>query len=324
MIDYSVIIRTTGQAGEKYKKLLESIKLLVPQPKEVIVVLPSGYKLPEEQLGWETFSFSPKGMVAQRIHGIQMCKTQYALITDDDISFETDFVQKLYKPLSDGKYGISAGPLLDFLPEKGLPMLAAMLTGAAIPTILHKDRYNTVLRTTGYSYNRKIKIGDERIYETQSGAWTCFFADIYILRSTRFEDELWLDKNGYSAHDDTAMFYKAWIRGVKSIIVANAEYKHLNAQTSTRGNREKVMYATGFNIVVFWHRFLRGNNCLVRIWSEFCINYRIITQKIYNRFNVLRNRMTLDEAVAFTTGTNAAWKWITTKEYNDLPDIMEN
>lgn len=27
-IDYSVIIRTTGQAGEKYTKLLESIKNL--------------------------------------------------------------------------------------------------------------------------------------------------------------------------------------------------------------------------------------------------------------------------------------------------------
>lgn len=323
MIDYSVIIRTTGEAGEKYRKLLESIKSLNPQPKEIIVVLPDGYKLPNEQLGWERFFFSPKGMVTQRMHGIKMCKTQYALITDDDISFGADFVQKLYKPLINDNYGISAGPLLEFLPEKGLPMLMAILTGAAVPTIFHKERYNTVLRTTGYSYNRKINIDSELLYETQTAAWTCFFADMDKLRSIKFEDEWWLDKNGYSAFDDTVMFYKAWIRGVKTVIVANAEYEHLNAKTSTRGNKEKVMYATGFNIVVFWHRFLRGNGCLNCLWGKLCINYRIVSQRIYNRLNVLRGRTTSKEAKSFAEGIHTAWEWVETKEYKDLPHVME-
>lgn len=324
MIDYSVIIRTTGKAGEKYRKLLESIKALDPQPKEIIVVLPEGYELPDEQLGWETFYFSPKGMVIQRLYGIQMCKTQYALISDDDISFEPDFVQKLHKPLSNGKYGISAGPLLEFFPEQGLQTLMSILTGAAVPTIFHKERYNTVLRTTGYSFNRAIEMGSDRMYETQSAAWTCFYADINKLRSIRFEDELWLDKNGYSAHDDTAMFYKAWIRGVKSVIVANAEYRHLDAKTSTRGNKEKVMYATGFNNVVFWHRFLRDDNCMSGLWSRVCINYRITTQKVYNRLNVWRNRLSIDEVNAFDAGTCAAWNWLNTEEYKSLPPITED
>ena len=76
-INYSVIIRTTGKAGEKYRKLLNSIAALQPQPKEVIVVLPEGYALPETKLGWETFYHCPKGMVTQRLHGIKMCKTAY-------------------------------------------------------------------------------------------------------------------------------------------------------------------------------------------------------------------------------------------------------
>ena len=33
-IDYSIIIRTTGQAGEKYQKLLNSIEKLTVQDKE--------------------------------------------------------------------------------------------------------------------------------------------------------------------------------------------------------------------------------------------------------------------------------------------------
>ena len=159
MIDYSVIIRTTGKAGEKYRRLLQSIASLEPQPREVIVVLPEGYALPEDQLGWETFCFCPKGMVIQRLHGIDQCKTPYALISDDDIAFDPDFVRKLHEPLASGGYGISAGPLPEFFPGKGLPTIMSVLTGASGPTLFHKERYNTLWRTTGYSFNRNIQSG---------------------------------------------------------------------------------------------------------------------------------------------------------------------
>lgn len=323
MIEYSVIIRTTGKAGEKYKQLLASIAALKPQPKEIIVVLPKGYDLPVDRLGWESFYFCPKGMVLQRMYGIAQCKTPYALITDDDISFSSDFVQKLHKPLIEGEYGFSAGPLIEFFPRRGLPAIMSVLTGASGPSLFHKERYNTVWRTTGYSYNRKIEIGSGKVYETQSAAWTCFYADVSKLRSIRLEDEMWLDKNGYSAHDDTVMFYKAWLRGIKSVIVADALYQHLDAKTSTRGNMEKALYATGFNDVVFWHRYLRGNNVVERIWSRICIHYRFFAQWVYNRLNKLRHRITNVEIEAFEMGIKDGWKYLKTKDYKSIPSIME-
>lgn len=321
MIDYSVIIRTTGKAGEKYRKLLQSIAALEPQPKEVIVVLPEGYDLPEDRLGWETFSFCPKGMVIQRLYGIAQCKTPYALICDDDIAFAPDFVQKLHPPIATGEYGLSVGPLPEFFPGKGLPTIMSVLTGASSPAVFHRNRYNTVWRTTGYSFVRKIKPG--RLYETQSAPWTCFYADMEKLRSIRFEDELWLDKNGYSAHDDTAMFYKAWCRGIKSVVVADAPYQHLDAKTSTRGNMEKAQYATGFNDVVFWHRFLSGGKPIAHLWSGLCIRYRLLTQKLYNRLNRLRGRTTVEETAAFAAGVKAGWAWLKTEEYQKLPSVLE-
>lgn len=321
MIEYSVIIRTTGKAGEKYRALLRSISQLEPQPREVIVVLPEGYELPEDRLGWETFYHCPKGMVIQRLHGIAQCKTPYALISDDDIAFEPDFVQKLHEPLADGKYGLSAGPLPEFFPAKGLPTVMAVLTGASCPSILHPNRYNTVLRTTGYSFNRNLKPG--RLYETQSAAWTCFYADIGKLRSIRMEDEIWLDKNGYSAHDDTAMFYKAWLRGIPSVIVADAPYRHLDAKTSTRGKMVKALYATGFNDVIFWHRFLSGGHLPERIWSRICIRYRLAAQRLYNALNLLRRKMTQEEVQAFASGVQAGWEWLNTEEYRALPSVTE-
>lgn len=320
-IDYSVIIRTTGKAGEKYRKLLSSIAALESKPREVIVVLPEGYALPEDRLGWETFYHCPKGMVIQRLYGIAQCKTPYALICDDDIAFETDFVTKLHAPVSEGTYGLSAGPLLEFFPRKGLPAIMSFLTGAAGPSVFHRERYNTVWRTTGYSYNRKLKPG--RFYETQSAAWTCFYADVEKLRSIRFEDELWLDRNGYSSRDDTTMFFKAWLRGVKCVIVADAHYQHLDAKTSTRGNTEKIFYASGFNYVVFWHRFLSGERCMEKLWSRLCIHYRLGTQGLYNQLNRLRGRITVEEIKAFECGVRAGWEWLDSEEYKNLPSILE-
>ena len=158
MIDYSVVIRTTGKAGEKYAALLRSIDALEPKPREVIVVLPEGYDLPPERLGWETFHFCPKGMVTQRFYGIRVCRTPYALISDDDIAFDPDFVQKLYQPVKDGRYGLSAGPLLEFFPPKGIQTLFWALGAAAIPAGDRNARYTTVIPSTGYVYNRRIDL----------------------------------------------------------------------------------------------------------------------------------------------------------------------
>lgn len=319
MIDYAVIIRTTGRAGEKYRRLLASIDALEPKPREVIVVLPEGYDLPPERLGWETFYFCPKGMVIQRLYGIAQCKTKYALISDDDIAFEPDFVRKLAAPLETGKYGISAGPLTVFFPEPGIPTAASMVLGGAVPTVLHRDRYNTVLKTTGYSFNRHLEPG--RLYETQSAPWTCFFADVQKLRSIRFEDELWLDRNSYSAHDDTAMFYKAWLRGVTPVIVTDAPYQHLDAKTSKLGN-PRAPFASGFNTVVFWHRFIYSQSGSLpgKLWAKLCIHYHIFAQFLLGMLRRLRGGVSTGNPT-FRDGVRAGWQWIESEEYAALPPV---
>ena len=112
-INYSVVIRTIGKAGEKYQKLLTSIERLEPKPIEVIVVLPEGYALPKERIGSgleETFIYCKKGMVEQRLVGIENAKGEYLFVCDDDVMFDKDFIQMLYKPLNKGIAKISAAP----------------------------------------------------------------------------------------------------------------------------------------------------------------------------------------------------------------------
>lgn len=322
-IDYSVIIRTTGKAKEKYAGLLSSIAALLPQPKEVIVVLPNGYDLPEERLGWETFYSCPKGMVVQRMTGITKCKTKYALICDDDVRFESDFVQKLHEPIAAGLCGLSAGPLYSFLPPKGKGSMINIVMGTALPTVFHKDRYVSVLRTTGYSYNRNLQ-SEKKYYETQSVAWTCFYADIEKLRSTDFEaEQIWLDKNGYSALDDQTMFYKAWIRGIKTFVVTDAYYEHLDAKTSTRNNREPVMISAGFNRVVFWHRYIytQEKTLLAKLWAHICFAYRRVWAWIWDIGCIIVKRDTLSDFRTKRNGYRDGYSYLKTDEYKALPPV---
>lgn len=190
-IDYSVVIRTTGEANEKYQALLNSIDSLNVKPTEVIVVLPEGYDLPQEQLGYEKFYFSPKGMVIQRLTGIECCKTRYALVCDDDVVFNADFVEKLYMPVEQGRAFFSAAPLYSFLPPKGLKAVLCTIMGSAVPMLLHRNKcYVSVLKTSGYSYNRHLDTSKTRYYETQSIPWTCFFADVDVFKVLELEKEV--------------------------------------------------------------------------------------------------------------------------------------
>lgn len=317
-IDYSVIIRTTGKAKEKYAGLLESIRRLEPQPREVIVVLPEECTLPEEQLGWETFYFCPRGMVIQRMTGISKCKTAYALVCDDDIQFEADFVQKLHKPLAEGLGKIAVGPLYSFLPRPGKNAMVSAVLGGAVP-MMRKKRYVSVLRTAGYAYNRHLNSAKDSYYETQSAAWTCFYTEIEALRSIDFETEQqWLDLNGYSALDDQTMFYKAWLRGMKTIVVADARYEHLDARTS-RQVQKPVIFSGNFNRIVFWHRFIFSQERTVfgKFWACLCIGYRLLLAALYN----IVKKVPKEARDIGKEGYRAGWRYIKSDAYKSLPPV---
>ncbi len=321
-IDYSVIIRTTGKAGEKYAKLLSSIDRLVPGPQEVIVVLPEGYDLPPERLGWETFYFCPKGMVIQRMTGIKKCRTRYALICDDDVTFDPDFVQKLYQPVKEGGYGLSAGPLYSFLPPIGMNAALCAVMATAVPTLFHReDRYVSVLKSSGYSYNRHLKAG--RIYDTQSVAWTCFFADLSAFEAIDFEAESWLDSHGYSAMDDQTMFYKAWLRGIKTAVVTDATYEHMDAKTSRRGNNSAVVYSMAFNRVVFWHRFIYSAQTgpAGKAAARLAFAYRMACADLWNRIKLVRRRTTREDLDVIKRAREDARRFLASDAYALLPPV---
>ena len=202
-LSYSVAVRTVGTAGEKYIKLMDSIARQVIQPEQVIVVLPIGCRVPEKYLGIETYLFSTKGMVMQRLFSLKYIESDYILFCDDDIEFTEEFVQNLLSAAEKTEMDCLTGPLLSFFPPQNIKyFFASVLGGACVMLHGRKHKYVRLLRSGGWSYNWSIDVNIHKLYDTDSFPWTCFLIKKKVIEAIHFEDELWAEKTGYAAYDD--------------------------------------------------------------------------------------------------------------------------
>ena len=162
-----------------------------------------------------------------------------------------------------------------------------------------------------------------KYYETQSVAWTCFFADVNVFKALELEKEIWLDAHGYSALDDQTMFYKAWLMGCKTVVVSNAYYEHLDAKTSTRNNKPAALYSTTFNRVVFWHRFIYSiqNSFVSRKIARVAFFYRMQWMRLWDYIAVIRKKLTIDDYNVLRKGYLDGWEYIRSEEYKALPIV---
>ena len=319
-MDYSVVIRTVGRAGEKYQRLLESIEKLQPAPRETIVMLPHGYAPPDAHISGERICYCQKGMVAQRVCGIAECQSEYILLVDDDIAFDEDFVQKLYAPIARGEYDITAGPLCDLFPRTKAKVIRSILGASAVPAPKNAEYYARVLRSVGYQYNR-IEIPQPKVYPTETAGGACIFGRTDVVRSLHYEDELWLDRFVYALYDDAVFFYKAHCNGLRCGIVADAVYVHLDAATSKTGGNAKMERAAAFNRIVMWHRFIykREKYVLGKVWAAVCLTHRFFVQFIVFLGKVLFGKDVWETMAAQFDGMIHGLKWLKSEEYRNLP-----
>ena len=268
---YSVIIRTLGNSGEKYKALLDSIACQTVPPKEVIVAIPDGYEL-EYQNGNETILRTMKGMVIQRAEGIQAANTEYILVVDDDIDFEPSFVESLYQ------YG-TENSLDCVLPMEGMPgskdidridlryplvkRIRCAITGQMFQSNMKSRYLDIITATAGHKVFLRNNYLD-KCYPCQTGNFQCFFIKTDIAKSVHFEDEIWLQQgsiSSYSAYDDPSFFYKLFLMGGNIAYSLRTRYRHLDAGAGRKAGSvidEKRIryYSIARNRTVFWYRFL--------------------------------------------------------------------
>lgn len=326
MYSYSIAIRTLGRAGDKYRKLLKSITDSASQPEKIIVVLPEGYDPPEDQLGNETFVFCPKSMIGQRIEALRYIDSEYTLFLDDDIEFDSAFIEKLLEPLEQGLYDCSTGPLFSFFPASFAGKIAGTLTASVAVSVFHRDMYVKILRSGGWSYHT-FNTQEKRYYPTESFAWTCFAIRTEVMRALQMEEEKrWLERFGYASGDDRVMAYKLVNCGYKACIVSNAVYIHNDGKTSTAANEVntyKQKFCMYYMHTVFWNRFIQGKETkpIVRLQNWICFHYWYFSMMGYCALKALRPGGK-KQLQALREGVKEGKTFVKSPEYTSLEPIQ--
>lgn len=264
-MEYTVTIRTLGTAGEKYQKTLDSIKGQTIQPKEIIIVLPYGYKEPKEKLGYERFVCSEKGMICQRIMGINLCSTELILAIDDDVEFKSDFIESLIRTLQTTKADFVSPIVRDVnysnISKKkdnilSISNIKGWLMGISYKAYLKSDYLIEINRSGGFIVNTNVI--ENKQYYNQSGHGTCVFGKTQNLKDIRFEEEMWLQDTKYALPDDMVMYYKIFLYGNKIAMNRNVEFIHLDAGSSLMNVDKKLnnIFASARNGLIFWYKFV--------------------------------------------------------------------
>ena len=322
---YSIVIRTLGKAGEKYQIMLQCIENLQEKPEEVLVVIPKGYELTEERLGYEKFIRSEKGMVRQRCEGARFVQSEYILFLDDDLAFPCDFIEELKKPLDMGIADVSFPILPELLPQ-GKSAVSSCLAGSAIPMVFEKDKYYIkILRTGGYSYNKRILDSEQKYFYAQSAPGACLLIRTAIFNNIHFEEEEWLEKYGYAMGEDQVLFYKLYIRGYKVVCVSDLKLEHLDAGTSTGGDSEKSAFGSGWFKYIFWRRFIYDieQNIWLRIIDRIAFGYCFNSYIIVNKIKTIKNKEKARYLKALLEGGRVAKEFLCSDEYAKIPVLYK-
>ena len=275
MNDYFVVIRTLGTAGEKYASLLQSIDNQTIKARGVYVFIADGYSLPKEKLGYENFVYTRKGMWHQRIYGMQYVAERhpnsFLLVLDDDISFESDFVEKMFQNIRESDADVMIpgfGKVGNFKRN-----VICALNGSRYES--SKTDYRiSICATSGFIVSTKMC----NLMPTQSGRFNIFMINSSCINKLELEDEYWVEDCKYALPDDQVFFYKCFLKGLTQISCITPKYTHLDHGSSNPNRRIDMAHAQGRNYLIFWHRFLFKpcKSIHKKIILCFAILYRLI------------------------------------------------
>lgn len=246
---YCAVIRTLGKAGEAYQRELNSLCRQTVPPEKILVYIPEGYELPKETCGREVYIRSPKGMIAQRSLPFKEVDTDYILFCDDDLSLETDAVERLFKIMKDWQADC-------VIPETFHPhkmtiaqKIFGMFHSGQLPH--WNKRYNIKIRKDG-AYSYFIHPKDDSM-PTQSGAGTCCLCRKIVYDAIHFEDERWLDGFKYPIGEDQLFYYKMYISGYKLETAFHSGVTHLDARSAGRPDISlKQRYQKAIAFIIWW------------------------------------------------------------------------
>lgn len=319
-MEYTVVIRTLGKAGEKYQKMLDSLKTQTILPKEIITYIAEGYEIPKETIDIEQYVYVKKGMVAQRALPYNEVKTEYILFLDDDVYLPPNGVERLYNALIEHNANVISP---DVFPNAERPFLSSLMMAISGRMVARHDDGKwgyKVMRNSGYSYNKNPR---QSVYRSQTNAGPCFFCSKKDFLSINFQDELWMDNLTYALGDDQVMFYKMHISGLKVLTIYDSGIVHLDAGSTmqTMDKKRSMIYSDFWFKTVFWHRFIYKpeKNLILRLYAFVCLTYALLFTLMISLF-----KLEFDILKIKWKSIRSACTFLKSDYYCSLPQIIKN
>lgn len=314
-MEYCVVIRTLGTAGDKYQQLLDSILNQTIKPNKILVYLPYDYSQPKETIGFEQIVRCDKGMVMQRSLFFDEVDTDWILFCDDDLSFPPNFVEKLAL-MQEKENGDCV--VADSFNEKRTfcSALLSFIHTYSHPHFGKKWRVK-ICRSGVFSYSLNWS---NDVMLTQSANFRCFLCRKNAYKSIHFQDERWLDSFGYASCDDQLFFYKLYLYGYK-VLYGKTAMIHLDAKAGGRHDVSKKMYLQKKLGFVIWYRTIYNINskgqyekmlcALAYIWRCFILFLMIGFEILYyKKVNYIWD---------FFKAQIDGYKYVHSEEYKKIP-----
>lgn len=301
-MEYTVVIRTLGTAGECYQQTLNSLLEQTIKPTGIIVYIADGYVIPQETIGIEQYVYVKKGMVAQRALPYDEVSTEYILFLDDDVYLPPTGVETLYNEMMEHNAQVISPCTFSNHKASWKSKFVQSLMGKEV-TRLWGDRWAyKVLRTGGFSYNNNPV---KPVYESTTNAGPCFFCKKSDFLKIRYEEDIWLDETPYALPDDQVMFYKMYLYGLKVLTSFDSGIVHLDAGSTMLASNDKllkVIYSEFRNKTIFWYKYLyaQEKNVLMKFWCLLCFGYMLAVQYLRSLVKLFKGKKA--EVEAFRKG----------------------
>ncbi|WP_297900471.1 hypothetical protein [uncultured Parabacteroides sp.] len=263
MQTYSIVIRTLGTGGDKFRQELISITKQSVQPEQVLIYIAEGYSRPNFTIGKEKYIWVKKGMMAQRILPYNEITSDCILMLDDDVCLAVDSAERMLAVMETYKADCVGADTFrnQDMPFKG--KLYVAVTNLVFPHYSRKWAFK-IHQNGSFSYNNHPV---KSFYWSQSCAGPASLWRKNIYHQLHLEDELWLDNLEFAYGDDVLGFYKLYKNGFRLGILYDSGISHLNGGSSSSAFRKSPQWMyirTKASFVIWWRTCYKpGDTSLV-------------------------------------------------------------
>ncbi len=314
-LSYSIAIRTLGNAGEKFRRELESIRLQTVRPERVIVYIAEGYARPDFTVGNEEYVWVRKGMMAQRILPYDEIGSSCILMLDDDVLLAPDSAERMLKALSENDADcVGADVFQNHKMGFGKKVFAA-ITNMVFPHWSRKWAFK-IHRNGSFSYNNCLS---KSFYWSQSCGGPAMMWRKEAYDRIHLEDEKRLDSLGFAYGDDALETYKLYRNGGRLGVLYDSGIQNLDAGSSSaafRKSPQRIYVRTKASFMIWWRSIYRNGKDTV--WSRTLAAIAFGVKTIW----LIPVMCVAGKIGSYFRGLREGWKAVHAAEFQALPPYI--